>query len=155
MRYTIITAILIFISAVLMAQQEEKAITDIAIFAESYKSGSDGNVVVNHDVAVASLLDKYILLCSKRKAYPGWRVQIFLSSDRNAHTKAEQTKRVFQVRYPNYGVYMGYKAPFFRVRVGDFRTKNEAIKFKNTIQKQFPNCWVVESQIGLPSLDKE
>ena len=153
-------AILIFISVTIFflsahSQESEKSITDISVFKESFKAESDGYVSVSQDLSIEALLDRYIMLCAERKAYPGWRVQIFLSSARDARAKAEQIKKIFETQHPEYGVYLAYKAPFFKVRVGDFRTKNEAVKFKNKIQKQFSECWIIEDQIYPQGLKTE
>ena len=79
----------------------------------------------------------------------GWRVQIFLGSGRDAEKKAEDTKRSFLEKYPDYGAYVTYQAPFFKVKVGDFRRndKTRAWKFKKQLESDFQTTWVVEDQI--------
>jgi len=80
----------------------------------------------------------------------GFRVEIFFSSDLNARQKAQNIKSEFLAAYPDYNVYITYASPDFKVRVGNFRTKNEALKVMNEIQGQFPKAFVVPDLIELP-----
>jgi hypothetical protein len=66
--------------------------------------------------------------------------------------RAYDFKSVFLRKYPDYKVYVLFKTPDFRVRVGDFRTRSEAIKLKYLIEKDFPNSFIVEDFINFPAL---
>jgi hypothetical protein len=82
----------------------------------------------------------------------GFRVEIFFSSDLNARQKAQNIKNEFLSSFQGYNVYISYVSPDFKVRVGDFRTKNEALKLMKEIQGQFPKAFVVPDVIELPKL---
>jgi SPOR domain len=82
----------------------------------------------------------------------GFRVEIFFSSDLNARQKAQNIKNEFLSSYSGYNVYISWTSPDFKVRVGDFRTKNEALKLMKDIQGQFPKAFVVPDVIELPKL---
>lgn len=82
----------------------------------------------------------------------GFRVEIFFSSELNARQKAQNIKNEFLASFPGYNVYISYVSPDFKVRVGDFRTKNEALKLMKEIQGQFPKAFVVPDTIELPKL---
>ena len=45
-----------------------------------------------------------------------------------------------------------YQQPFFKIRVGDFRTKLEAYKFQKEIMAQFPNSFIVKDEIEIDQL---
>ena len=49
--------------------------------------------------------------------------------------------------------YIDYKAPNFRLRVGNFRNKLEAQKLQHEIMKDFPNTLVISDSIDFPRLD--
>jgi SPOR domain len=80
----------------------------------------------------------------------GFRVEIFFSSELNARQKAQYIKNEFLSAFPTYNVYISYFSPDFKVRVGNFRTRNEAIKAMNEIKGQFPRAFVVPDLIELP-----
>ena len=80
----------------------------------------------------------------------GYRVEIFFSSDLNARQRAQQIKGEFLGSYPDINVYITYVSPDFKVRVGDFRTRNEALKLMNEIQGRFPKAFVVPDLIEIP-----
>ena len=54
----------------------------------------------------------------------GYRVQLYYGPDRG---KAEQLKREFSDAYPEIKSYLIYYRPYFRVKVGNFKTRNEAL----------------------------
>ena len=49
----------------------------------------------------------------------------------------------FAKMYPAERVYVIYTAPFWRVRVGDYRSKSEALPLLNTIQGSFSGSYIV------------
>ena len=69
----------------------------------------------------------------------GFRVQIFASSSlEKAEAVAKQARTVFSDR-----VYVEYSAPLYRVRVGDFSTKEQALVFKDkAVQAGYDGAWV-------------
>lgn len=57
----------------------------------------------------------------------GFRIQVY--SDNNQRTaRAEAEKRAGAVRahFPDYQVYVVFQSPYWRVKVGDFRTRSQA-----------------------------
>ncbi len=58
------------------------------------------------------------------KSGKGYRVQIYNGPDRN---KAIEIKREFMRHFPGVHTYLTYKSPCFRVKVGDFRNRSDAV----------------------------
>lgn len=70
-----------------------------------------------------------------RRTAPGYRIQVVNTRDRN---EAINTKtKVYQL-YPELKAYLMYQAPYFRLRVGNFKTSEEAKPYLNRMAKQFP-----------------
>lgn len=70
----------------------------------------------------------------------GYRVQVF--SDNNAHTaksNAQAMQKRVAGRFPQYRSSIRYTAPYWRVRVGDFRTADEANNAAAAIKRAFPS----------------
>ncbi len=69
----------------------------------------------------------------------GYRVQVF--SDNNARTaknEARSKSRSITERFPDYPAYVIFSSPYWRLRVGDFRTQEEAREAAEEIRKAFP-----------------
>ncbi|MFP4041249.1 MAG: SPOR domain-containing protein, partial [Bacteroidales bacterium] len=59
----------------------------------------------------------------------------------------------FYEQFPDIPIYREYDSPYFKIYVGDFRTKIEAIKSLKKIQKHFPSAFVVPDTINYPELN--
>ena len=69
----------------------------------------------------------------------GYRVQVF--SDRNQRTaKAEALSKERSIReaFPDMATYVTYDAPSWRLKVGDFRTRDEASTRLAELKEMFP-----------------
>ncbi|MGM9803829.1 MAG: SPOR domain-containing protein [Muribaculaceae bacterium] len=68
----------------------------------------------------------------------GYRIQVFSGSSATAKRDAQVRERNIISRFPQMRPYMGYKAPSWRLRVGDFRTRDEANDMLQQLKKAFP-----------------
>jgi hypothetical protein len=50
---------------------------------------------------------------------------------------------------------MLFQTPNFKVRIGDFRNKSEALKTKAYIASKYPNAFIVKDNIQFPELFTE
>jgi len=82
----------------------------------------------------------------------GYRVLIFFGEDKSA---VEQQKAYFMTMYNQHRAYVDYSAPYYRVRVGNFRTQLEAEKLKQEILPLFPTSIVIGDKIQLPVIAPE
>ena len=55
--------------------------------------------------------------------------------------------------YPEIPAYVSWKAPNYRVRVGDFRSRLEAEKVLQSILIGYPNAWVIKDEINFPVMN--
>lgn len=81
--------------------------------------------------------------------FPGYRIQIHFGQDRTNATKA---KTDFSTKYSLFPSYLSYQQPYFKVCIGDFRTKLEAVRALNSIKKDYPGAFVVRDKINPPPL---
>ncbi|WP_321368145.1 SPOR domain-containing protein [uncultured Draconibacterium sp.] len=107
---------------------------------------------VNRDARLDKMLKWHIEKNQKREGMDGYRVEIFFSSSLDAKEQALNTKTEFLTNYPEFPVHIKFVAPNFRVRVGDFRTKNEALKLYKQVQKDYPAAFIVPDVIEFPLL---
>ncbi len=108
------------------------------------------NIQVNRDPLLDKMLGWSIENNKIKSKIDGFRVEIFFSSDVDAKEKALKKKMEFLSVYPDNTVHVKYVSPNFRVRVGDFRTKNEALKLYKEIKDNFPVAFIVTDEIDFP-----
>jgi hypothetical protein len=107
---------------------------------------------VTRDARLDKMLKWHVEKNLKREGMDGYRVEIFFSSTQDAKEQALRIKTKFLSDYPDYAVHVKFVAPNFRVRAGDFRTKNEAWKLYKTIQQDYPAAFIVPDVIDFPLL---
>lgn len=117
-----------------------------------------GSVVVHQDPLVDTLLIKYgilrnqIMKVEDNKGIPGYRIQVYFDSGINSSERARKARDDFQALYPDIAGYITWKAPNYRVRVGDFRTRLEAENALRLILLAYPNAWVIKDEINYPPI---
>jgi hypothetical protein len=79
----------------------------------------------------------------------GYRVQIYNGNDRS---KATQIKVDFMRRFPGVRTYLTYVQPQFRVKVGDYRTHNEAEQMYNQVSRFYNPSMIVPDIIVINTL---
>lgn len=70
----------------------------------------------------------------------GYRVQVFSDNNiRTAKSEANSKQRLISSRFPQYQTYVMYTSPYWRLKVGDFRTQQEANAAAEELRKAFPS----------------
>jgi len=106
-----------------------------------------GNVEIFQDEKIAQLANQYMKMSINNPEVEGYRVQIFFDSGSNSKNKAASIKADFEAVHPEVKSYLSYNEPYFRVRVGDFRTLTEAVGFQKKIAADFQNSFPVKDNI--------
>jgi len=104
------------------------------------------------DPRINELLKQQANQNKKNSTMSGFRLQIYFGSGENSHNQAIRIKTEFLSSYPDVKTYLYFKSPDFIVRVGNFRTKSEALKMQKSLQFKFPNAFIVADEIALPEL---
>ena len=69
----------------------------------------------------------------------GWRIQAFQTSQsRTGKQKATERGRAIAMKFPQYRTYITYKAPSWRLRIGDFDDEDAAKKALRALRARFP-----------------
>ena len=114
-----------------------------------------GQLPIKQDSRITDLLIRHSQINQKRKGIEGYRLEIFFGSDYKAREKATKVKNDFNLIYPTIPAYVSFQTPNFKVRVGDFRNKSEALKAKAAIAYKYPNAFIVKDNIRFPELYTE
>ena len=90
-----------------------------------------------------------------RRTLNGYRVRIFFDNRQTARAESEETLKRFESMYHGVRAYRTYVNPYFKVTVGDFRTRSEAMEMLSRIKRDFPSAFVVRESISFPVADRE
>ncbi|SMO84405.1 Sporulation related domain-containing protein [Saccharicrinis carchari] len=107
------------------------------------QSPGGGNLTIVQDTGIANLVGMHINANNRSKLIDGFRIQLYLGSNNNAKKEATQVKAHLLSLFPDERPYVVYEAPFWRVQVGDFRSKNEAFPLYKKLKSEFPACYPV------------
>jgi len=119
---------------------------------EEFADTDTGFVIFHADSRIEYILSKPE---KSRKYRPskvrGYRVQIYSGNDRQ---KAGQIKMEFMRQYPGNRAYIVYNKPQFRVRVGDFATRKDALDLHRRLSSRFSPAMIVPDIINVSSIKK-
>lgn len=107
------------------------------------------NVTIHQSQNILSSMNRQISSNSSRKV-SGYRVRIFNDNKQNSRGASEAAMARFKGMYPGVAAYRTYSNPFFKVTVGDFRTKSEAMQLMQSIKGSFPSAFIVKETINYP-----
>jgi len=114
---------------------------------------SGGCVIVHQDPEVKRLFEYMELHNAKTKSMPGFRIRIYRQNSQQARQKSLDLVADFIAKYPEFACYRYYDNPYFKVSVGDFRTRFEAMKIFKLVSKDFPEAFIVQENINFPRVD--
>lgn len=121
-------------------------------FVQSGLTGR-GTLNVNHDDRLDELVRRHMIINREKEGMQGYRIRIFSRSGQAARPNATEARAVFFNKYPEIETYLVYDAPNFKVYVGDFRTRSEALKMQRMISRDYPYSFIVSDRINFPPLD--
>lgn len=113
-------------------------------------SQNDGYVIIGQDQRIEELIQKQKEIHSIDNTIDGFRIQIFMESGNDAVEHANTVMEEFKVNYPDVPVYLVFGQPYYRLRVGDFRTRLEAEKMFQTLVQDYKKAFVTSDRIQLP-----
>ncbi|MBN1119028.1 MAG: SPOR domain-containing protein [Bacteroidales bacterium] len=138
---------LFFFSSLPVLGQVKNIIEEV----ESVKK-DEGHVKIIQDENISKLIERYQWAQSKQNGILGYRIRIFSQSGPNASSEFEQTKARFTSSYDDVEIHQSFDYPFYKIYVGDFRTRSDAMKVLVRIEKQFPDAFIVQTKINYPKL---
>jgi hypothetical protein len=116
----------------------------IAIEANSQ---NNGHVIILQNPVIDTLVQKHVVLNQLQPTIDGWRIQIFFESGNNAKILANRSRDRFLEIYPDQGAYLTFNEPYYKVRIGNFRTRMDAEGFLQNIISEFPTAYIVPDNV--------
>ena len=159
-KYLILAAALLASVAVLRAEEPPAdsvmAVTDTLAIQDSVAE----RIYMSYDSLMAYLGDAVIMSDSLEKAMTEqveknkarktqvYRVRIYFDNSKDARTISQQIVDTFSVYHPGVPVFRSYDNPYFKVTVGEFRTKSDAMRFLEAIRKEYPTVFLVRESFS-------
>jgi hypothetical protein len=162
-RLFLVTALLGLFTIIVRSQT---VVTTAELFKRT-DSNSGGQLNIIQDPAIDTLMNRYILsnrnLEEKNNfiGIEGFRIQIYNSSERNAKTESGKVRQEFmnefpENQFPELVTYLIFAEPaYYKVRVGNFRSRTEATRLFLIVSKKFKNADLVPDIINLQDLNKK
>lgn len=121
--------------------------------SDTAENGGVADLYVSAEVGV--MMKSHILQKQNAKKFTGFRIQIL--SVNSAQMQVEQLEAIrdkFESDFPNIPAYLQYTVPDFKIRVGNYKSKLDAIPDLNKIRRVYPDCYVVKCDITLKELER-
>lgn len=112
----------------------------------------EGKLVIVQDPRIDSLVELSVAYNQSFPYISGYRVQIYMASGNDALSNAEIVKKDFELEFPDLTAYITFREPYYRVRVGDYRTRLEANQLLKPIRRSYQDAWIIQDKISLPFL---
>lgn len=120
----------------------------------SKSRGGKADVVIHQTDSIYSAMEAHVRGNADR-TLSGYRIRIFFDNRQSARVASEEALKKFESMFHDVVAYRSYANPYFKVTVGDFRTKSEAMSYLERIRREFPSAFVVKENISFPVIDKD
>ena len=148
--YKLLLIILLLVARVAVAQTADSGVAMILPPADS------SSVTITKDPRIDQLVRKQIEINEattrdSRRFVQGWRIQVINSPDRS---KVFAAKAKMLEEFPDWKPYLLYSSPNYKLRVGNFKTQEEAEDAVKQISRIFPSgIYVIPDVIELKLTD--
>lgn len=135
--------ILLFFSMSLFAQTKPAKQTNKEDIFEvlSVTKAGQGNVRISQNPNMLVLMDKKIAENEEKQhiTFLGYRVQVYMGNNqKKSKTDAMEREKKIKEKYPELTSYLSFASPFWKLRVGDFRTQTDALVLTKQLKSDFP-----------------
>jgi len=122
---------------------------DSSLVGRNILSVLGAGVTVNQSASMRNAFDRYVANNASKKL-TGYRIRVYFENGQNARNRSEAIARTISAAYPDMGVYRTFESPNFKVCVGDFRTKDEALKTYHALRATYPTAIILKETINYP-----
>ncbi len=114
-----------------------------------------GVIVIHQDQRIVESLGNLIRANAARPGMMGVRIRIFYDLGQDAGKNSLDVANSFMLAHPGVPVYRTKEldSPYFKVSVGNFRNRDEALKLLKELETQYPKAFITPPEwINFPSL---
>ena len=145
----IISCLFLSLSALYAQDTTRIPPVDTTLIGRSILTVMGSNVEVNQTTQVRQALESYTR-ANASKPIMGYRIRVFYDNGQGARTKSESIQRTLKEQLGTTAVYRTFESPNYKVTVGDFRTKDEALRIYNALKNTYPTAYIIKESINYP-----
>lgn len=105
------------------------------------------NISIKEEPLVSQMLERFVQINRSVSTIDGWRVQILATPDRQQLESARQT---FQYKYPNINVDWRHTNPWYKLYVGAYADRLDAMRLQTLLRRDYPNAYLVRDNTVRP-----
>ena len=105
--------------------------------------GGKATVTVHQSQEIRDAFNRQVAANASKRVVV-YRIRIYNDNKQNARAASESAMHRFKAMYPGISAYRSYVNPFFKVTVGDFRSRPEADRLLQQLRGSFPTAFVVK-----------
>lgn len=102
------------------------------------------NYTIYQDEKIGELAEKYVEYNRKREFTEGYRIQVTYT---NVRDEVYQSKGAMYKQFPELASYVEYEQPYYKLRIGDFKTRLEATYYLQQVIALYPGAFIVKDKI--------
>ena len=106
-------------------------------------------ITLDQTSQVREALQNYVMN-NAEKPIPGYRIRVFYDNGPQARDKSESIEQLLKAQFPGVMVYRSFESPNYKVSIGDFRTKDEALRIYNALKGTYPTAFIIKESINYP-----
>lgn len=131
------------------SQRGRTAVRQDDVLESLKEKEANGDMTIYLDSLLEVNYKRHLVKNSKTMGIDGYRVRIFSDNGRGAKDNQKRVRVAFLSLFPDIDAYSEYEGSYFKVYVGDYRTKSEALLLLDRIRKNFPDAFIVEYNIKI------
>jgi len=148
-RILLILSLMLLGAVALQAQEVETAAPmDSTLLGRNILTVIGPGVKISQSATVQQALSDYIR-SNANKPLTGYRIRVFYDNGPQARVKSEAIEKTLQSQF-RAAVYRSFESPNYKVTVGDFRTKDEALRIYNALKYAYPTAYIIKETINYP-----
>ncbi len=103
--------------------------------------------VLPNESSFESPVEQENLPAEENKQVDGFRIQLFSTKDIENATRAKNIAAE-QLSDLNEQIYLEFDSPYYKVRIGDFKTREEAERVRDIVRSRgYPKAWIVKTKV--------
>ncbi len=151
----LIFSLLALSAAALHAQEQVQepetvvpAVLDSTLLGRNILSVMGPGAKIQQSPVIRQALEEYIK-GNKEKPITGYRIRVYYDNGPQARSKSETIENTLRQQL-RVAVYRSFESPNYKVTVGDFRSKDEALRIYNALKGTYPTAYIIKESINYP-----
>ena len=126
-----------------------KGILSVLIVFFALTCSKAQGVTISEEPTITKMMELYTgvnKVTTSNQMIDGFRIQLMATTDRR---KVDQVMSSFSSIYQGVPVTWSQAQPYYRIRVGAFAKRDNAVNYLQTIKKNYPDAYIVTDKVSV------